>query len=201
MPTYIPFHSNQNYLSSPNFQLVQIRSYLCSTELLKVQNRMICAFRNSVLFDQVVNNACRNSWNHNSKRFALSETPLSGIQKVLYLTELLLVIIKTIWIKRNSWNHKQELFWMKRNSWNRYSEWFALSGTPFDIKEKWFALKGEQETDIHLQFALNEASETIIRFYLNKTELRKPAFLRNNIFADVFLILPFTSNAFSLHFI
>ena len=151
-------------------------SYLCSTELLKVQNRMICTFRNSVLFDQVVNNACRNSWNHNSKRFALSETPLSGIQKVLYLTELLLVIIKTICIKRNSWNHKQELFWMKRSSGNRYSEWFALSGTPFDIKEKWFALKGEQETDIHLQFALNEASETIIRFYLNKTELKKLMF-------------------------
>ena len=65
---------------------------------------------------------------------------------------------------------------MKRSSGNRYSEWFALSGTPFDIKEKWFALKGEQETDIHLQFALNEASETIIRFYLNKTELKKLMF-------------------------
>ena len=108
-------------------------SYLCSTELLKVQNRMICTFRNSVLFDQVVNNACRNSWNHNSKRF-------------------------------------------------------TLSGAPFDIKEKWFALKGEQETDIHLQFALNEASETIIRFYLNKTELQKLMFTMFFTFAKMVLM-------------
>ena len=42
------------------------------------------------------NNARWNSRNHDSKIFTLSGTPLSGIQKVLYLMELHLVIFKMI---------------------------------------------------------------------------------------------------------
>ena len=57
------------------FQESSIRYYLCSTELQKAQNRMICTFRNSVLFGL--------------KKIMLSGTPETDIQKDLRFQELL----------------------------------------------------------------------------------------------------------------